>query len=174
MIVLRNFVDFCRTSTRISHRYTRVPSLPNLPPSPASPSHPSACHRAPVWVPWVTRQSPTGCRFYIWYCKFLCDSLQYLPLSFLSSHRVHRSVLYVCFSTAALEINSSVPSLQIPYICVSIRYLSLLDLFHSAKWALVSSTSLEQIQMCSFLWLSSTPLCICTTAALSIHLLVNT
>ena len=48
-------------------------------------------------------------------------------------------------------------------------YLSLTDLLHS-KEALDSSTSLELTQMCSFLWLSNIPLCICTTAALSVHL----
>ena len=32
IIALQNFVVFCRTSTRISYRYTHVPSFPNLPP----------------------------------------------------------------------------------------------------------------------------------------------
>ena len=31
IIALQNFVVFCHTSTRISHRYTHVPSLPSLP-----------------------------------------------------------------------------------------------------------------------------------------------
>ena len=39
-------------------------------------------------------------------------------------HHVHNSVLYVCFSIAALQINSSLPSFYIPYICASIWYLS--------------------------------------------------
>ena len=47
----------------------------------------------------------------------------YISFSLLSSHLVHRSVLYVCFSIVSLKINSSVPSLQSPYICVSIQYL---------------------------------------------------
>ena len=34
IIALQNFVVFCRTSTRISHRYTHVPSLLDLLPSP--------------------------------------------------------------------------------------------------------------------------------------------
>ena len=45
----------------------------------------------------------------------------HFTFSFLSSHHVHRSVLYVCFSIAALKINSSVPSLQIPYIYICVR-----------------------------------------------------
>ena len=35
----------------------------------------------------------------------------HLPFSLLSFSYVHRPVLYVCFSTAVLKINSSVPSL---------------------------------------------------------------
>ena len=48
IIALQNFAVFCQTSTRISHRYTYVPSLLNLSPHPT----PLDCHRAPVWVPW--------------------------------------------------------------------------------------------------------------------------
>ena len=36
-----------------------------------------------------------------------------------------------------------------------------------------SSTSLKLIQRCSFLWLNNIPLYICTTASLSIHLLMD-
>ena len=32
IIALQNFVVFCHTSTRLSHRYIHVPSLLNLPP----------------------------------------------------------------------------------------------------------------------------------------------
>jgi len=41
----------------------------------------------------------------------------HFTFSLLPSHHVHRSVLYICFSIAALKINSSVPSFYIPYIC---------------------------------------------------------
>ena len=41
----------------------------------ASPSHSSACHRAPVWVPWVTQQTSIGYLFYIRYYKFPCYCL---------------------------------------------------------------------------------------------------
>ena len=73
IIALQNFVVLCHTSIRISHKYIHVPKLP-----PAS--HPSACHRAPVWVPWVIQQIPIGYLFYTWYCKFLCYCLQTSPL----------------------------------------------------------------------------------------------
>ena len=51
------------------------PSLLSL-----SPFHPSACHRAPVWVPWIILQIPFGYLFYTWYCKFPCYSLHTSPL----------------------------------------------------------------------------------------------
>ena len=38
---------------------------------------------------------------------------------------------------------------------------------------LLLSTSLELTQMCSFLWMSNIPLCVCTTTSLSIHLLMD-
>jgi len=94
----------------------------------------------------------------------------HLPLSLLFSHLVRRSVLYLCFSIAALKINASVPSL------ISHVYVSVYDIYisiHSVSCVLVSSTSLEQIQMCSFLWLSSSSLYICTTASLYVHLLMD-
>ena len=67
------------------------------------------CHRAQGWAPCVTQQIPTGYLFYIWYCKFPCYSLHtsHPPLP---SSCVHKSVLYVCFSIAALQTNSSVTS----------------------------------------------------------------
>ena len=43
----------------------------------------------------------------------------------------------------------------------------------SSTCILGSSTSLKLIQRCSFLWLNNIPLYICTTASLSIHLLMD-
>ena len=105
IIALQNFVVFCHTSARISHRYTHIVSPPD--PAPISlPTPPFSLLRAPVWVPHIIQQI----LFYTCYCKFLCYSLHTSPLSLLSSHPVHRSVLHVCFSIAALQINSSVSS----------------------------------------------------------------
>ena len=64
IINLQNFVVFFHI-TKINHRYTHVPSFPS-----PSPSNPSACHRAPVWIPWVIQQIPIGYLFYIWHHKF--------------------------------------------------------------------------------------------------------
>ena len=47
---------------------------------------------------------------------------------------------------------------------------SLSDLLHSVWQSLGPSTSLQMTQFRSFLWLSNTPLYICTTFYLSIHL----
>ena len=38
-------------------------------------------------------------------------------------HHVHKSDLYVCITTAALQIHSSVPSFQSPYVFVNVQYL---------------------------------------------------
>ena len=112
---------FCHTSTRISHSYTQVPSLPDLlpislliPPFSLSQSpylsYPESCSKLPLVVCFTHG-----------IVNFYVTLSIHLPFSLLSSHLVHRSVL--CFSIATLKINSSGPSLQIPYICVRIRYL---------------------------------------------------
>ena len=44
---------------------------------------------------------------------------------------VHTSVLYVCISIATLQIGSSVPSFQIPYIYIHVLYLFFSLIFHS-------------------------------------------
>ena len=76
----------------------------HLPPCPT----PLGWYRAPVRVSWDIRQLPIGCLFYIWWCKFPCYSL-HTSHPLLHSPRVHKSILFVCFSIAALQINSSAP-----------------------------------------------------------------
>ena len=71
----------------------------------------------------------------------------------LSSCYVHKSGLYVCISTAALQISSSVPFFKTPYICINIYFFSLSDLLHSVQQSLGSSTSLELTQN-SFLFVA--------------------
>ena len=164
-IALQNFVVFCHTS-RISHRYTHVPSLPDFPH--ISLPMPSACHRFPE----SDSKFPLAICFTHGIVNFCITLSLHLPFSLLSSRFVHRSVLYVCFSTAALKINSPVLSLQIPYICVSIWYL------HFSFWltslCIMGSSFVHLIRTDSnafLLWLSSILLYIRTTASyLSIHL----
>ena len=97
IIALQNFVVFYWTSTWISHRYLYIPSLLNLPPHPT----PLGWYRAPVKVSWTIEQIPVGCLFYIWQCKFPCSLSIHLTLS-PPSPQVHKSVLFVYFSIAAL------------------------------------------------------------------------
>ena len=123
IIALQNFVVFCHTSTRISHRYTHVPFLPDLPPV-SRPTPPFSLSQRPCLSSLShTANSHWLICFTHGIVNFYVTLSIHLPFSLLSSHLVHRSVLYVCFSIAALKINSSVPSLQIPFICVIIRYL---------------------------------------------------
>ena len=116
IITLQNCVCFCQTSTWISHRYTFVPSFLNLPPTPLG------CYRTQVWVPWVVQQIPIGSLISYGNISFHVTFSVHPTLSFLPNPHVHMS-LYVSVSIAALQILSSVPSFQIPYICVSIQYL---------------------------------------------------
>ena len=89
---------------------------------PPRPPHPSACGRAPVLSSLRHSRFPlTVSHMVPWMSMWLSP---HIPLPPPLLPLVHRSVLYACFSTAALKINSSVPSLQTPYVCVSIQYLS--------------------------------------------------
>ena len=84
------------------------------------------------------------------------------------------SLLYVCMSIPALQIGSSVPFFQIPYICVNIQYL-----FFSFQSSSLCITGFRFIHLTRtdsnqfFSWLSDIPLYICTTTSLSIHLLMT-
>ena len=119
------------------HQQVSAIGTPMSPPSQNSlpspfPPQPSACRRAPVWAPCsLSPCSESYSKFPLAICfthgvvHFYVTLSIHLLFSFLFSYRVRRSVLYVCFSITTLKINSSVPSLQIPYICVSIQYLYL-------------------------------------------------
>jgi len=117
--LLDRILWFCHTSTRISHRYTHVPSLPDLSPHPIL--QPVAENL--FEFPELYSKFPFTICFTHGIVNFCVTLSIHLSFSLLSSHLVHRSVLYICFSTAALKINSSVPSLQIPYIRISILHL---------------------------------------------------
>ena len=62
----------------------------------------------------------------VYICQSYSPSLSH---PFLTSH-VHKSVLYVCISIPALQIDSSVPFFWIPDMCVNV-YLLLSGLLHS-------------------------------------------
>ena len=112
----------------VIHQQESAIGIPMSPPSQTSlpsPSHPTL---QPVTEPLFKfpgsySKFPLAIYFAYGIVNFYVTLSIHLPLSLLSSHHVHRSVLYVCFSIAALKVNSSMPSLQIPYICFSIQYL---------------------------------------------------
>ena len=70
LIALQNFVVFCHTSTRISHRNTHVPSLSDLPPIFLS-IPPFSLSQSPCLSSLSHKQIPIGYLFDIRPCKFL-------------------------------------------------------------------------------------------------------
>ena len=183
---LQYSVGFCQTSTEISHRFTYVPSHLNIPPTslpiPATgihmspPSHlalhptPLGCHR----VPDLGSLHHTA--DFHWLANFTYGNVYvsiHVTLSFPPPPcpQVH----FLCLHLHCCPAGSSVPSFWIPYVCVSMWYLSFSFWTISLiQYALGSSTSLELSQMHSFLWLSIISLCIGTTTSLSIHLWMDT
>ena len=112
----------------VIHQQESAIGIPMYPPSQTSLHRPSHLTLQPVAEPLFEfpeshSKFPLAICFTRGIINFYVTLSIRLPFSLLSSHVVHRSVLYVCFSIAALKINSSVPSLQIPFICVIIRYL---------------------------------------------------
>ena len=83
---------------------------------------PLGCHTGSSWSPCAMQQLPTSHSFYIWQCTYVNAALSLHP-SFPFPLCVLKSILYVCVSIPALPLGSSVPFFQIPYMCVSIRYL---------------------------------------------------
>ena len=96
------FCGFLSYTTKNQHRYTHVPASSPLP---------FSLSQKPCLTSWITQQIPTGYLFYTSYYKFLLTLSIHLPFSLVPSPHVYRSVLYVCFSFAALKVNSPVPSL---------------------------------------------------------------
>ena len=94
-----------------------------------SPHHPSACHRAPVWVPWIVQKIPIGYLFYTWYCKFLCYCLHMSPLFPLllppcsSVQSVSRVRLFVTLWTAARQASLSITNSQSLLKLMSIEFV---------------------------------------------------
>ena len=89
---------FCPTLTWIHHGCTRVPhpeSPSHVPPHPIPLGHPSA--------PSVMHQTWTGDSFHIWQYTCFNAILPNLP-TFALSHRVQKTVLYICVSFAVSHI----------------------------------------------------------------------
>ena len=128
IIALQNFVVFCQTSTRISHRYTHLPSLPNLPPI-SLPIPPFQIVTEPLFkFPKSYGKIPLAIYFTYGIVRFHATLSINLTPSFFPSTHVHKSVLYICFSIASLKINLSEPSFQIPYIHLTQQLQRLLSI----------------------------------------------
>ena len=123
LITLQYCSGFCHTLTWISHGFTCIPH-------PDPPSH-LPLHLIPLGLPSVP--GPSTCLMHPTWAgdlfhprKYTCfDAVlaQHPTLAFF--RRVQKSVLYICVSFSVLHIGLSLPSFQIPYICVSILYWSL-------------------------------------------------
>ena len=102
---------------------TGVHVLPILNPPPTSLPVPSLWV-IPVHQPQascILHQTWTGDSFLIWYYTCFNAILpNHSPLSL--SHRVQKTVLYICVSFAASHTGLLLPSFYIPYICISILY----------------------------------------------------
>ena len=75
-----------------------------------------------VWVPCFTHQTCTGHLLRIWcYTRLNAILSNHATLTFF--HRVQKSSLYICVSSAALHIGSLLLSFWIPYVCINIQHL---------------------------------------------------
>ena len=85
---LQTFMVFCRTSTRISDRYTPMfaPSLTSLP-SP-SPSHPSRLSQSPCLSSLSHTENSTGYLFYIWFVIALLPRSERLSIPLMQSSSI--------------------------------------------------------------------------------------
>ena len=124
IVALQYCVGCCHISTWISHKYTYVPSLFNFPPTSHSIPSLYVVTGPSFWVPWVMQKISAGWLsiLHVVVYTFPCYSL-HLSHCLIPPLHVHKSVLLVCVSTAALQIGSSLPSFQITYVCVNIRDL---------------------------------------------------
>ena len=68
------------------------------------------------------------------------------------SHRVQKTVLYICVSFAVLHTGLSLPSFKIPYICVSILYWCFS--FWLTSLCIIGSSFIHHIRMDSNVFLN--------------------
>ena len=148
--------------------YTGSPFRTRPPPSPYHPSGLSQC---------TSPKQPVSCIelglaiHFIYYICFNAILPNHPTLSL--SHRVQKTVLYICVSFAISHTGLSLSTFQIQYICVSILYWCFSSWLTSL--CIIGSSFIDLVRMDSnvFFLTANTPLCICTTAFLSIRLLMD-
>ena len=148
--------------SRVQYAFHLDPSTPS--------SAPLGHHRGPGSAPCVTRQVPASFLFHIqsraqgWCCECAQSALlaEFAPLPpspSVSTHPFSSSL-----SLSSLQIGSSVPFSEIPYICTNIRHFffsfCLIQLCRTDSWCIHLITS--DSDSFPFLWLSNIPLRIWT------------
>ena len=107
------FTEFCGFLSYINKNQPQAHPCPLLPRPPSHlPPHPTLQPvKEPLFeFPESYSKFPLAIYFTYGIVNFYVTLSIYLPSCLLFSPHVHRSILYVCFSIAALKINSSVPS----------------------------------------------------------------
>ena len=152
-----------------AHVFPHSEPCSHLPPSPI----PWVVPEHQLWESCFMHPTCTGHLFYIWeYTCFNAILLNHPTLIF--SHRVQKSVLYIHVSFAVSHIRSLLPSFQIPYIFMNTLYWCLS--FWLSSLCIIGFNFIHLIRSDSnafFLIVSNIPLCIFTTAFLSIRLLMD-
>ena len=110
LIALQYCVGFSQTSTWISHRFTHVPSHFNIPLTSLPIPPPLGCYPAGLNSLSHTANPHWLSIFHMVMCVSMFFSSYIPPSPSSPTSHVHKSVLNVCVSTAALQIGSSVPS----------------------------------------------------------------
>ena len=113
LITLQHCGCLCHTFTWIRHACTCVPH-------PEPPSHLSP-HPVPQGHPRAPALSTLSHALNLdWRSTSHFNAILPNHPTLALSHRVQKSVLYICVSLAVSHIGSSLPSLWIPYICVNV------------------------------------------------------
>ena len=141
IIALQNFVVFCHTSTRISHRYIYIYIYPRPFESPSHPPpHPTSLgwYRVPVWISWNIQQIPLAIYFTYGNVSFHITLSKHLTLSspLLMSISLFSMSLSPVLSEKAMAPHSSTLAWKIPWTEEPRRLQSMGSLGVRHDWAI--------------------------------------